>query len=91
MSSEIISTSAEVWAVIRARHNDDLGVYASCSDPDGINGGRTGRMYTAYGFKGADYPLMAAETTWDIDDERSYKRHNEKHEYWLFVNQLDDE
>jgi len=86
-----IKTSAEVWAVIHARHNKDLTVFESYSAPDGgENRSDKGVMYTGYGLKGADYPLMAAETTWDIDNERSYKRHNEKHEYWLFVNEKEE-
>lgn len=80
-----VSTSAEVWAVIRARH-PDLCVFESFSDPNGaFNGGSglTGRMETALGFRGEDYPLIAAKTTWGINPDEPYKRMNERHEYWL--------
>ena len=40
MSYVQITTSAEVWAVIKARHGNDLSVFESFSDPDGtFNGG----------------------------------------------------
>lgn len=35
MSYAQITTSAEVWAVIHARHSNDLSVFESFSDPDG--------------------------------------------------------
>ena len=59
-----VETSAEVWAVIRARHPEL-------------------RMFTSYGFAQADYPLMEAETTWDIELSRPGFRRNEVHQYWL--------
>jgi len=82
-----IETSAEVWAVIKARHHADLHVFVSYSEPDGEHGSNNAVMYTAYGLKGADFLLMTAETRWDIDDERSSKRHNERTQYWLMVNE----
>ncbi|MCP5004959.1 MAG: hypothetical protein GY941_13645 [Planctomycetes bacterium] len=80
-----ITTSPEVWAVIKARHHKDLGVFGSFSAPDGDHYGNPdeGIMKTEYGFKDADYPLMGAETRWDIDRETPHKRINERHEYWL--------
>jgi hypothetical protein len=81
-----IATSAEVAAVIRARHDKELAVFASFSDPDGtFNGGagERGRMETAWGFKGADAPILEARTTWTIDRKQQHKRIEEKHEYWL--------
>lgn len=81
-----IPTSPEVWAVIKAKHHKDLVVFSSFSNPNGdFNGNLTGigEMFTAYGFKDADYPLMEVKTTWKIDIENNYLRNNEKHEYWL--------
>jgi len=81
-----IPTSAEVWAVIRARHGKEMSVYSSFSDPDGtFNGGfgEVGRMETAWALKHADYPLIEAKTVWDIDPEKPYKRLNETTEYWV--------
>ena len=82
----LIPTSAEVWAVIKARHHAELRVFASYSDPEGEYFGHTrGTMETSYGFANADYPLMEAHTTWDIYPQTPYKRLNEKHEYWLCI------
>lgn len=80
-----ISTSAEVYAVIKVRHTE-LKVFSSFSDPEGTafgGCGMQGRMETSYGFEGSDYPILDAKTTWDIDRDQPYKRVNEKHEFWL--------
>jgi hypothetical protein len=77
-------TSAEVWAVIRARHPElrPFGTYsAPCGDQFGDPS--KGVMFTSLGFEKADYPIMEAKTTWDIDSEKPYARLNEKTEYWL--------
>ncbi len=81
-----IPTSAEVWAVIRARH-PELEVFGSYSAPDGDQFGdpSKGKMFTSYGFRQGDYPVIQAETTWDIDREHEHKRLNEEHKYWLCV------
>lgn len=81
-----VPTSPEVWAVIKARHHADLVVFSSFSNPDGtFHGGcgQQGEMFTAYGLKGADYPLMEARTTWTIDREQPHTRVDEDHKYWL--------
>lgn len=79
-----IPTSAEVWAVINARH-PELRVFGSYSAPEGdqFSNPEKGRMFTSLGFKNSDYPIMEAQTTWDINIENPSKRMNEKHEYWL--------
>lgn len=84
-----VKTSAEVWAVIRARH-PDMRVFGSYSAPDGDQFGNPskGKMFTSYGFDGGDYPVIEALTVWDIDRE-SYERKNEIHEYWLCVPKKD--
>ena len=82
-----IITSAEVFAVIHARHKD-LKVFSSYSAPDGdyLRGNTTGGvMFTSYGFDNADFPIMEAETKWDIERETPFKRVNEQHTYWLCV------
>lgn len=88
MSYVQITTSAEVWAVIHARHGNDLSVFESFSDPTGtFNGGpgEIGRMMTAYGFKGASEPIIKAETMWRIDPDRPHARIDETHHYWLCI------
>lgn len=81
----VVETSAEVWAVIRARH-PEMRVFGSYSAPDGdyLGGGTSvGTMFTSYGFAGHDFPVIEARTTWDIDRERPAERINEQHRYWL--------
>ena len=79
-----VSTSAEVFAVLRARH-PELVVFGSYSAPDGGQFGdpSKGKMVTSYGFEHGDFPILEAQTTWDINPEVRYKRVNEQHEYWL--------
>ena len=80
-------TTAEVWAVMHASH-PDMKVYASYSAPEGgVYGSEVGVMETSYTFKGCDFPIIEARTTWDIVrlEDRSKKRENTKHEYWLCV------
>jgi hypothetical protein len=80
-----IETSPEVWAVIHARHRSELKVFATYSAPGGDQFGdpRKGKMFTSYGFEKGDFPVMEAETIWDINPEKEYERFNEKHKYWL--------
>ena len=77
-----VQTSAEVWAVIRARHQD-MRVFSSYSAPDGDRHGdpTKGRMFTSLGFDNGDYPIMEAETTWDLGDDKT--RNNLESKYWL--------
>lgn len=79
-----VPTSAEVWAVIKARH-PELRVFGSYSAPDGDYFGdpSKGKMFTSYGFEHSDYPVMEAETTWDINEEKKGERNNAQYEYWL--------
>lgn len=80
-----VTTSAEVFAVIRARHHKIMKVFGSYSAPDGDAFGdlSQGKMFTSYGFDYGDYPVIESQTTWDIDSEHPEKRANERHEYWL--------
>lgn len=81
-----IVTSAEVYAVLRAKHGSDMAVYSSFSDPDGTSfggDGRVGRIETEWAMRDGTVPILAAKTTWEIDPSTPYKRINEKHEYWL--------
>jgi hypothetical protein len=71
-----VETSAEVWAVIRARH-PELVLFGTASFE--------GDIFTSFGFKGADFPLMEARTTWEPDPERPSHRVKEQHRYWLCI------
>lgn len=83
-----IPTSAEVYAVLMARHKDQMRCYGSFSDPDGtFNGGpgERGRMHTMWALDGTDFPILEIRTEWDIDPEKPSARHNETSKYWLIV------
>ena len=79
-------TSAEVWAVLKARHNAALRVYSSYSAPEGESHGDPTKavMMTEYAFEDAQWPLMGARTTWQVGDD-TYPRKTERSEYWLCV------
>lgn len=87
-----ITTSPEVWAVIRARH-PEMKVSSSYSAPNGDMFGdpSKGIMETDYGFENADFPTLSAKTTWDIDPSNKHERKNVRHEYWLCVGIKDDD
>lgn len=84
--NKAVLTSAEVYAVIRARHAKQLKVCSTFSDPTGTatgGPGTEGRMETAWVLPGADQPVVGARTTWKIG-EKEYERIDETHEYFLF-------
>ena len=83
---KIYETTKEVWCEIKKAHNDNLCVFSSYSAPDGDYFGNPsqGKMFTSYGFKCCDFPVMEAETTWDIDRQNPNERNNEKHIYCIF-------
>jgi len=88
-----LATSAEVYAVIMARHRDQMAAFATFSDPDGtFNGssGAVGRMDTVWGIAGSDYPILEIKTRWDIDPEQPHKRVNQTHSYFLLMAEKDD-
>lgn len=79
-------TSAEVWAVLFARHRDELEPTSSFSDPTGTfagGAGDQGRMETCYRLRGADFPLLGARTAWDIGEND--KQLNKRHQYFLII------
>jgi hypothetical protein len=84
-----LPTSAEVWAVLKAKHGAELRVYGSYSAPEGDSMGDPSKavMMTEYGFEDGKWPLMGARTTWDLGGRppgmREYERFNERTEYWL--------
>lgn len=87
-------TSAEVYAVIMAKHREQMSCFASFSDPDGtFNGGPgvEGRMETVWGIAGTDYPLLEIRTSWKINPNATYARLEEKHSYFLLCAQRADE
>ena len=81
-----IPTSAEVWAVIHAKHKE-LRVFSSYSAPDGDQYGDHNQcvMMTEYGVPEADFPIIGAKTVWEKDQEGGHERINEMTKYWLCV------
>lgn len=77
-----VETSAEVWAVIRARH-PELRVFGTASFE--------GDVFTSLGFANADYPLMEARTTWERDPDNEHRRINERYRYWLCLPTKEEE
>ncbi len=87
MEHKKVTTSIEVYAVIRAKHGDELQVFSSYSAPDGDYYGNPdqGRMFTEWGFKGAECPIYGSEHRWDIDRDKPHNRNNQTSEYWLCI------
>lgn len=86
----IVETTWEVWKAIKEAHPEpQLCVFASYSHPDGDPHGNPnkGAMYTRYGFRNQNTPIMEALTTWDIDREKpiQQERYNVVHRYWLVM------
>ena len=81
-----VPTSAEVWAVLNARHASELRVYGSYSAPEGDSFGDPSKtvMKTEYSFEDARWPIMGACTTWDVADA-TFPRTSERTNYWLCV------
>jgi hypothetical protein len=88
---KLVPTTVDVWRALRIAH-PDMVVFESYSDPDGHHsgGGYTGRMETSFGFRQGDYPIIKAETKWEINPENPSDRINETHEYWLCLPVRDD-
>jgi hypothetical protein len=87
-------TSAEVYAVIMAKHRDQMRAFGSFSDPDGkFNGspGLQGRMDTVWGIEGCDFPILEIQTTWDIDQSAPHKRVDQRHTYFLLMAEKDND
>ena len=65
-----VPTTIEVWQAIRKAH-PEITVYGSYSAPGGdyLGNPNVGKMFTSYGFKQGNFPIIEAETTWDIDRE----------------------
>lgn len=88
-----VETSREVIAVLRARHDKQLCVFYSYSNPDGTcpMGNGQPQMDTWYGFREADFPLYHIRTTWLRDPDRPHQRLNGEHHYWLCLPHKEDQ
>ena len=79
-----IPTTKEVYAAIHASH-PELVVFGSFSNSEGSPRFGGPEMWTSYGFKNQEYPIICAQTKWEKDADGGYKRINETHKYWLCV------
>ena len=87
-----VATSAEVWAVLHARH-PEMVVYGSYSTPKGDEFGdmNQGKMISSYGFPHGNFPIIEYQVTWDINRDKPNERANQCREYWLCLPMVDDE
>lgn len=89
MASEykLIATTVDVYMAIYSQHAADLIPFRTISQPCGSQHGdpEQGRMYTEWGFRGADYPSMVLDCTWRHDPEQPGVRNNEKRDYFICV------
>ena len=81
-----VTTSAEVYAVIWAKHGDNMKVFATYSAPDGDPYGNSDKceMYTEWGFNNSDIPLISCRIQWDKDQESPANRLNVSRTYQIF-------
>lgn len=70
-----IETTVEVWRAIKQAHQGALEVFGTNTDMDG------GLIMTQWGFHGAEFPIMEAETRWN-PAETQYSCDGD-HRYWL--------
>ena len=74
-----IPTSAEVYAVIFAKHKEDLVPMSSFSNPEPSELSYEPQMETSWGLKGTDEPLIKHRSSW----VHGKRKETIKHEYWL--------
>lgn len=95
MEHRRINTSCEVFAVLYARHREELTPFCGISEPEGGHYAAYGdpccRMMTEWGLRGSPVPLIGHENRWKKDPEEEFKRTDETHEYWLCVPLEEDE
>lgn len=81
------TTSAEVYAVIMAKHGKEMTVHSSYSDPTGNrNHFSTGmpEMITEWGFKNADFPLIKIESKKEHEEIKEWNN-----TYYIAINQTE--
>ena len=74
----LLETSSDVSIAIKKSHGNDLVVYECFTAIDDANP----IVSTTWGIKGAYYPILKQETTWDKTDIK-YERENEITLNWL--------
>ncbi len=84
---KLIATTADVYMAIFRQHAVDLVPFGTISQPDGNPHGdpEQARMYTEWGFKSADFPIIAHDETWRHDPQQPGVRNDSKRCYYLCV------
>ena len=74
------------------QHAAELVAFGSISQPCGNPHGDStqARMYTDWGFKGSDYPIIALDNTWRHDSDSPGARNDDKRMYYLCVARRSD-
>lgn len=88
-----IKTSAEVIAVIKAKHYDELSVFGTISEPYGCPHGSSFncRMMTQWGFSDSPIPLIEINETWRKHPVDKRKKDQHVREYYIFHPVGDDD
>lgn len=84
---KLIQTTPEIYFAILRAHSGELVPFGTISQPDGDMYGdhEVARMYTEWGFKTADYPVIAHDESWPIDRDRPGVRVGAETKYYLCV------
>jgi len=88
MSVKWIKTDKHVYGAIYREHYNNLGVFSSCTAPDGdlSLGLPYPYILTDWGFKGADEPLIRSVGRKDSKDQKDYE-----YEYFIALVTKDEE
>lgn len=86
-------TTREVYSTIYTTHARSLVPFVTISHPNGDPFGNLdqARMYTEWGFRDADYPIMASNETWEIDRALPNQRNEWDCTYWLCVPEKEED
>lgn len=87
MSFVKIPTTRAVYRAIYAEHMQKLSPFGVISEPCGSHHGdpNRARMYTEWGFRDCDFPIIAAETVWYYNPEAPAERNGVEEKFWLCI------
>ena len=84
---KLIPTTAEVYMAMMVTHGLELVPFETISQPEGNPHGdpEQARMFTAWGFKTADYPTIVHDEHWRRNPDQPGVRHDAKSTYFICV------